>query len=278
MIDGIEDTTTLRNGVEMPLLGLGTFQLEAGPEVENSVRWALNAGYRSIDTAAAYGNEEGVARGIEQSGVPREDIFITTKVWNTDQGYDSTLAAFDASLERLGMEYVDLYLVHWPVESKTQQTWRALEELLEAGRVRAIGVSNFLIHHLEDLMETAQFKPALNQVEFHPRLQQPELHAFCNEHNIRLEAWRPIMKGQVLEISELVDLGERYGKNPIQITLRWMIQKGVVTLPRSSKKGHIEQNADLFDFELDPDDVALIDGLDQDQRMGPHPDEFTAGL
>jgi len=273
----IDDVTTLRNGVEMPWLGLGTFELEEGGEVERAVRWALDLGYRSIDTAAAYGNEEGVARGIRQSGLRREDIFITTKVWNTDQGYDTTLAAFDQSLRRLDMDYVDLYLVHWPVEGKTEQTWRALEDLLEGGRVRAIGVCNFLIHHLKDLMEIAQVVPALNQVEFHPRLQQPELHAFCEEHDIRLEAWRPIMRGRVGDIAELVELGDKHGKSAIQVTLRWMLQKGVVTIPRSSQRDHIAHNADLFDFKLGTADVAVIDSLDRNRRLGPHPDEFAAG-
>jgi diketogulonate reductase-like aldo/keto reductase len=262
--------------MEMPWLGLGTFELEEGGEVENSVRWALDYGYRSIDTATAYDNEEGVAHGIRQSSVQREDVFLTTKVWNTDQGYDSTLAALKKSLRRLDTDYVDLYLVHWPVKGKTEETWRALEDLYEAGQARAIGVSNFLIRHLEDLLQSARVMPALNQVEFHPRLPQPELHAFCDEHDIRLQAWRPLMKGQVLEIPELIHLGEKHGKSPIQVTLRWMLQKRVLSLARSSQKEHIEHNADVFDFELDPDEVAIIDGLDRSKRLGPHPDEFTA--
>lgn len=276
MVDSISEKATLHNGVEMPWLGLGTFQL-LGSTAKDAVRWALDVGYRSIDTAAAYHNEVEVGEGIRQSGVPREDIFLTTKVWNTDQGYESTLAAFDASLQRLDTDYVDLYLVHWPVEDKFDETWRALEDLYDAGRARSIGVSNFLIHHLEDLLEEARVTPMVNQVEFHPRLQQPDLQAYCAEHDIRLEAWRPIMKGGVLEIPELVELGERLGKSPIQVTLRWMIEKGIVVIPRSSKKEHIEQNRDLFDFELTPDDIAVIDGLDRDMRTGEDPDNFDFG-
>lgn len=276
MINSIGDTVTLRNSVEMPWLGLGTFEL-LGETAERAVSWALDIGYRSIDTAAVYHNEAEVGRAILASAVPRREVFLTTKVWNTDQGYDSTLAAFDASLERLGTDYVDLYLVHWPVEGKFRETWRALEDLYDAGRTRAIGVSNFLVHHLEDLLEEAWVTPMVNQVEFHPRLQQPKLRAFCTEHAIRLQAWRPIMQGDVLEIPELISLARERGKSPIQITLRWMIQKGVVAIPRSSKRSHIEQNAAIFDFEIGPDEMALIDEADLGLRTGEDPDSFDFG-
>lgn len=274
MADSIGETTTLHNGIEMPWLGLGTFEL-LGRTAEDAVRWALDIGYRSIDTAAVYHNEVEVGEGIRQSGVRREDLFLTTKVWNTDQGYDSTLAAFDASLQRLDTDYVDLYLIHWPVRGKFTETWRALKDLYDEGCVRAIGVSNFLIHHLEDLLQEARVTPMVNQVEFHPRLQQPDLQAYCAEHDIRLQAWRPIMQGGVLEIPELVDFGERLGKSPFQVTLRWIIEKGVIAIPRSSKKEHIKQNADIFDFELEPDDVAMIDSLDRHLRTGEDPDNFA---
>ena len=276
MVDSIEEKTTLHNGVEMPWLGLGTFEL-LGRTAEDAVRWALQLGYRSIDTAAVYHNEVEVGKAVRQSQVPRDKLFITTKVWNTDQGYDSTLSAFEASLERLDMDYVDLYLVHWPVEHKFAETWRALEDLYDAGHAHAIGVSNFLVHHLEDLLEEARVTPMVNQVEFHPRLQQPDLQAYCAEHDIRLEAWRPIMRGGVLEIKKLVDLADRLGKSPIQVTLRWMIEKGVIAIPRSSRKEHIEQNADIFDFELGADEIALIDGLDRGMRTGEDPDNFDFG-
>ena len=274
MIQSPTDAAVLHNGVKMPWIGLGVLYVDEGGPVENAVRWALEAGYRHIDTASFYGNEAGVGRGISASGVPREDVFITSKVWNSDQGYEKTLAAFEASLERLGMDYVDLYPVHWPVKGLYKETWRALETIYESGRARAIGVSNFLIHHLQDLMADARVMPMVNQVEFHPYLQQPELQAFCREHHIQLEAWRPLMKGRIVEVPELVALGEKYGKNAVQITLRWMIQKRVVTIPKSARKERIFSNIDIFDFELDEADMALIDSLDRNQRLGRHPDNF----
>ena len=274
MIDKMTDAAVLHNGVAIPWLGLGALYLSEGGEVETVVRWALEAGYRHIDTASIYGNEAGVGRAIKQSGVPRAEVFVTTKVWNSDQGYDSALRAYEASLARLDMEYADLYLVHWPVAGSYKDTWRALETLYEEERVRAIGVSNFLVHHLQDLMQDARIKPMVNQVEFHPRLQQPDLQAFCREQQIRLEAWRPIMKGRVMQIPELVELGRKYGKNPVQITLRWMIQRGVVTIPKSARRHRIQSNADIFDFEIEDKDMALIDGLDRHERIGADPDDF----
>ncbi len=207
----------------------------------------------------------------EKAGLPREEIFVTTKVWNRDQGYEQTLAAYDASLERLGMDYADLYLVHWPVAGTYKDTYRALETLYNEGRVRAIGVSNFLVHHLEDLLPDVSIVPMVNQVEFHPWLQQPDLQMFCLEQQIRLEAWRPIMKGKVNDVPELGELGDKYGKNPVQITLRWMIQRGVVAIPKSSQQQRIQSNADIFDFEIESDDMLLIDSLDQQERLGRRP-------
>ena len=274
MIRSITDAAVLHNGVKMPWLGLGVLYLDEGGPVEQAVRWALEAGYRHIDTASIYGNEAGVGRVIRESGIPREEIFVTSKVWNRDQGYEKTLAAFEASLERLGMDYVDLYLVHWPVKGLYKETWRALEAIYESGRARAIGVSNFLVHHLQDVMADARIMPMVDQVEFHPRLQQPELQTFCRAHHIQLEAWRPLMKGQVLAIPELAALGEKYGKSAVQITLRWMIQRGVVTIPKSANKKRIFSNSDIFDFEIDEADMALIDSLDRNERMGRHPDNF----
>lgn len=258
----------------MPWLGLGVLHIAEGEAVENTVRWGLETGYRHIDTAAIYGNEVGVGRAIKQSDVPRADIFVTTKVWNRDQGYAQTLAAFEASLERLGMDYVDLYLVHWPVEGKYIETWRALETIYDSGRARAVGVSNFLVHHLENLLAEARIGPMVDQVEFHPYLQQPDLQAFCRQHQIQLEAWRPIMKGQVNQLPELVELGQKYGKTPVQITLRWMVQRGVVAIPKSEQQARIQSNADIFDFELAAEELAVIDGLDRRERLGADPDNF----
>jgi diketogulonate reductase-like aldo/keto reductase len=273
-ITKLSDTTPLHNGVEIPWLGLGVLRTPEGEAVENAVRWALEAGYRSIDTATVYENETGVGRAIKQSGLPREDLFVTSKVWNTDQGYETTLKAFEASLKQLDLDYLDLYLVHWPVKDKFQESWRALETLYNAGRVRAIGVSNFLIHHLESLLETTLIIPMVNQVEFHPYIQQPDLQAFCRKHHIQMEAWRPIMKGQVMQVPELVALAQKYGKNPVQITLRWTLQRGIVAIPKSAQQQRIRDNADIFDFEIEANDLALIDRLDRNQRLGADPDNF----
>jgi diketogulonate reductase-like aldo/keto reductase len=273
-IKNINDATVLSNGVKMPWLGLGSLRIPDGEAVENAVRWALETGYRSIDTASFYENEVGVGQAIKQSGIPREEIFVTSKVWNTEQGYDHTLAAFETSLKRLDMEYLDLYLVHWPVADKFKETYRAVETIYESGRARAIGVSNFLIHHLKDLLEEARIVPMVNQVEFHPYLQQPDLQAFCREHQIQLEAWRPIMKGRVSQVPELIELGQKYGKTPVQVTLRWILQHEIVTIPKSQQKQRIQDNADIFDFELEPEDMTLIDALDRGERLGPDPDNF----
>lgn len=266
--------TMLSNGVAIPLVGLGVFKLEEGEEVANSVTWALEAGYRSIDTAKVYGNERGVGKAIKESEVPRDQIFLTTKVWNSDQGYDETLRAFDKSLALLEEEYIDLYLVHWPVKGKYVDTWKALEKLYKEGRVRSVGVSNFLQHHLEDVLEASSLVPMVNQVEFHPRLQQPGLQAFCKRHNVQLEAWSPIMKGRVIDIPTLNEIGGRYGKNPVQVTLRWLLQKEIVSIPKSARKERIVSNIDIFDFALTDEDIQRIDKLDTGERIGPDPDNF----
>ena len=273
-ITDIQGSWPLANGVEIPYLGLGVWQADDGVEVVRAVKWALEAGYRHIDTASIYKNEEGVGQAIRESGVPREDIFVTSKVWNTDQGYDATLRAFDASLERLSLETLDLYLIHWPVAGKSQDTWRALEKLYADGRIRAIGVSNFLQHHLEDLLQDAQVKPMVNQLEFHPWLVQPELQAYCRQHGIQYEAWSPLMQGKVFEQDIVNNLARKYGKSPAQILVRWDLQRGVVTIPKSVKQAHIVSNAAVFDFELTADELAYIDSLDRHQRLGPDPDVF----
>jgi methylglyoxal/glyoxal reductase len=273
-VNQLKSYTTLNNGVHMPRFGLGVWRVSEGDEVFSSVKHALQSGYVSIDTAAAYQNEEGVGRAIKESGIPRNELFITTKVWNADQGYDSTLAAFQQSITKLGLEYLDLYLIHWPVAGKFTETWRALEKLYQDGLVRAIGVSNFQVHHLQKVMENSQVKPMVNQVEFHPLLTQKELRSFCKDNQIQLEAWSPLMQGN-LDIPLLHDLSKKYGKTPAQIVLRWDLQHQVVTIPKSVTKHRIEENANVFDFELSEDDMNLIDSLNQNKRFGPDPDNFN---
>ncbi|MCC3371454.1 aldo/keto reductase [Cohnella sp. REN36] len=278
MVNQIKDTVALANGTRMPWLGLGVFQVEEGPELVNAVRTAIVHGYRSVDTAAIYGNEEGVGQGIREgldaAGIGRESLFVTSKVWNADLGYESTLKAYDESLCKLGLEYLDLYLIHWPVEGKFTEAWGALEALYEAGRVKAIGVSNFHVHHLETLMKYARIKPMVNQVEYHPRLTQTELQAYCRVQGIQLEAWSPLMQGQLLDQEELQAIGAKYGKSVAQIILRWDLQNGVVTIPKSTKAHRIAENADIFDFELTDEEMRAIAGLNQNRRVGPDPDNF----
>ena len=268
-------TVKLNNGIEMPWLGLGVFQSEEGTEVENAVKVALDHGYRSIDTAAIYRNERGVGKAIRESDVAREEIFLTSKVWNSDQGYNTTIDAFESSLEKLQTSYLDLYLIHWPKGDRSLDTWKALEEIYRKGQVRAIGVSNFLVHHLEVFLPHCKVFPAVNQVEFHPELLQPDLLRYCQTQGIQLEAWAPIMKGRVNDLPLIRELAVKYGKTPVQIVLRWDIQKGVVTIPKSVTPERIRANTDIFDFELSPDDVARIDALDTNKRIGPHPDHIS---
>ena len=270
-----QKSVTLSNGEIIPQVGLGVLKAQNGLEVENAVITALENGYRLIDTAAAYRNEDGVGRAIKRSGVPRKDIFLTTKVWNSDQGYEETLAAFERSLQLLQTDYVDLYLVHWPVAGKYKETWRALEKLYKEGKAKAIGVSNFQIHHLQDLMATAEIKPMVNQVEMHPYLQQKELQEFSKLHHIQLQAWRPIMMGEVNHLPAIRSIAEKLGKSPVQVTLRWLVQKEVIVIPKSVKPNRIKDNIDIFDFELSPGDMAAIEALDQGKRLGPDPDNFN---
>ncbi|AGA23175.1 Reductase protein YvgN [Bacillus subtilis subsp. subtilis str. BSP1] len=270
----LKDTVKLHNGVEMPWFGLGVFKVENGNEATESVKAAIKNGYRSIDTAAIYKNEEGVGIGIKESGVAREELFITSKVWNEDQGYETTLAAFEKSLERLQLDYLDLYLIHWPGKDKYKDTWRALEKLYKDGKIRAIGVSNFQVHHLEELLKDAEIKPMVNQVEFHPRLTQKELRDYCKAQGIQLEAWSPLMQGQLLDNEVLTQIAEKHNKSVAQVILRWDLQHGVVTIPKSIKEHRIIENADIFDFELSQEDMDKIDALNKDERVGPNPDEL----
>lgn len=280
MAKNIQDTTTLHNGVKMPWFGLGVYQAKEGEEVINAVKWALEHGYRSIDTAAIYKNEEGVGMAIKQSGVPREEIFLTTKVWNRDQGYENTLKAFDESLKKLGTDYVDLYLIHWPGPKKELfiDTWRALEKLYKEGKTRAIGVCNFQIHHLEALLEASEIKPMVNQVEYHPHLTQEDLKAFCEKENIQLEAWSPLKRGQLFDEPVLKEIAAAHGKTVAQVILRWDLQNKVVTIPKSVHKERIIANADIFDFALTEEEMKAISALNQNDRCGPHPDTMMWGF
>jgi diketogulonate reductase-like aldo/keto reductase len=271
----ISSGVKLNNGVEMPWLGLGVFQTSEGGEVENAVKTALGTGYRSIDTASLYGNEQGVGTGIKESDVPREEIFVTSKVWDSDQGYRSAMQAFEVSLDKLQTDYLDLYLIHWPRGKRSVETWKAMEELYEKGKIKAIGVSNFIVSHLEAFLPECNVPPAVNQVEFHPELVQQELLDYCNSKNIRLEAWSPIIKGKVNDLPVLQALAAKYGKNPVQVTLRWEIQKGVVTIPKSANPERIVSNADIFDFEISDEDMAKIDRLNKNNHIGPNPDSIT---
>ena len=274
MISSIKDCTLLNNGLKMPWLGFGVFRISDGQEVEHAVGHALDAGYRSIDTAAVYRNERGVGKAIRESGISREEIFLTTKVWNGDQRERRTLAAFEESLERLGTEYVDLYLLHWPVKSCYQESWKVMEEIYHSGRAKSIGVSNFMIHHLEDLLSNSQVVPAVNQVEFHPFLVQPDLLKFCQEYQIQVEAWSPLMQGQIVNVASIQKIGEKYNKTPAQIVLRWNLQHKVVTIPKSVNPNRIVENSQIFDFELSQADMNALDALDEGKRIGPDPDNF----
>ena len=270
-------TILLSNGVAMPQFGLGVWQAEEGVEVEQAVTTALACGYRMIDTAAIYRNERGVGKAIVASGIPRDELFITTKVWNTDQGYDSTLKAYDASLERLQLDYVDLYLIHWPEPraGKFIETWQAFEKLYADERVRAIGVSNFKPTHLAQLLEVAHIVPMVNQVELHPKLQQHETRAFCKQHDIKVESYSPIMRGsELLQDPVLTELANLHNKTPAQIVLRWHIQNGLIVIPKSVTPSRIQENINIFDFELSDNDMQAIASMNEDKRIGIDPDKF----
>ncbi|MBT2678008.1 aldo/keto reductase [Bacillus sp. ISL-35] len=270
----IFDKIKLHNGVEMPVLGLGVYKVEQGTQIEETIHTALEYGYRLIDTASFYQNEEGVGRAIRNSSIPREELFITTKVWNSEQGYDNTLRAFDESMERLGLEYLDLYLVHWPVKGMYVDTWRALEKLYQEGRVKAIGVSNFKIHHLQDLLSQCKERPVINQVELHPLLAQTELQNFCRQNDIRVEAWSPLSRGRFLDERVLGSIADRHGKTPAQVILRWHLQHEIIPIPKSVTPSRLKENADVFDFQLSQQEMAEIDDLNKDQRFGADPDHI----
>jgi methylglyoxal/glyoxal reductase len=275
MTNSISDCTTLNNGVKMPWLGFGVFQIPEGEETYQAVLAALESGYRSIDTAAIYGNEAGVGRAVMDSGIPREELFITTKVWNDDLREGTTLEAIDNSLELLQMDYVDLYLVHWPVKGKYVDAWLAMEEILASKKARAVGVSNFMIHHLQDVITAGSIVPAANQIEYHPLLQSTDLHRFCIQHGIQLEAWAPLVQGQGMNHPTIMKIADKHSKSAAQVLLRWDLQKEIVTIPKSVHRERIVANADIFDFMLDAEDMAAIAAMEQGKRIGPDPDRFN---
>lgn len=269
-------TVTLNNGVRIPQLGFGVFQVP-DDETTTAVTHALEAGYRSIDTAAVYGNEAGVGRALSESGLAREDLFITTKLWNADQGYEETLKAFDVSLARLGLDHVDLYLIHWPTPARDlyRDTWRALEKLLADGRIRAAGVSNFQPDHLKRLMDGSALVPAVNQIELHPGLQQSALRAVHAEQGIATEAWSPLAQGALLGEDAIATIAERHGKSPAQVVLRWHLQLGNIVIPKSVTPARIRENIAVFDFALSDAEMDSIAALDHGLRTGPDPDTLN---
>lgn len=259
---GLSSRVRLNNGIEMPWLGLGVYQATPGRVARSAVAEALRVGYRLVDTARLYGNEADVGAAVRDSGVPREEIFVTTKLWNSDHGYEAALHAFDRSLRELGLQYIDLYLIHWPVQGPRRETWRALERIVSDGKARAIGVSNYMVHHLTELLADADVPPAVDQVEMNPYLPQRELQGYCREHGIRLEAYSPLTKGHRLSDRPLVAIGRKHGKTPAQVLLRWCLQAEAVAIPKSTRPERIRENADLFDFSLDEEDLGLLDRLD----------------
>ena len=275
MVKSLQQTMTLHNGIEMPYVGLGVYKMEDKEEAVHAIETAIKVGYRSIDTAWFYQNEDAVGEAVRNAAIPREQLFITTKVWNDHQGYDSTLKVFENSLQNLQMDYVDLYLIHWPVKGKYLDTWKALERLYDEGVVKAIGVSNFQTHHLEDIFTHRNEKPVINQVELHPRLSQEPLRAFCQKHQIAVEAWSPLARARFLQDPTINEVAKKYGKSPAQVILRWHLQNGVVIIPKSVTPARIKENADLFDFELSADDMDKINKLNKNQRFGKHPDHFA---
>jgi 2,5-diketo-D-gluconate reductase A len=267
----------LHDGIDIPQLGFGVFQVPP-EDTQEVVEQALDAGYRHIDTAGAYRNEKGVGAAVAASGLAREDLFVTTKLWNSEQGFETTLTAFDASLGRLGFDYVDLYLIHWPVPSEDRfvDTWRAFERIHQEGRARTIGVSNFRVEDLERLEAETETRPTVNQIELHPRLQQAELRAWHADHGIATEAWSPLAQGELLDDRTIVAIAERHGKTPAQTILRWHLQLGNVVIPKSVTPERIRENLELFDFELSDAEMAEFERLDRGERIGPDPGTFVS--
>ena len=264
----------LSNGVDIPSIGFGTYKLGEEQEVRDKVKLALKLGYRQIDTASFYGNEEGVGKGIAESGVDRKDIFLVTKLWNDEHGYEETINAFNKSIKRLGVDYLDLYLIHWP-NKLNSETWRAFEDLYKEGKVRAIGVCNFKIGHLEELKKTAKIMPMVNQIEIHPCKTQKDMIEYCNKNNIQVVAWGPIMRGKIFSLPLMLELSEKYNKSIAQITLRWHIQNGVIPIPKSSNEERIKANIDIFDFDISSEDIKKIDELNVNEDISGVPANTT---
>jgi diketogulonate reductase-like aldo/keto reductase len=262
----LQSRKTLNNGIQIPALGLGVYQIPQGRSTQEAVDYALKIGYRLIDTASLYGNEREVGKAVRESGIDRKEIFVTTKLWNSDHGYDSTIRAFEKSQSLLGLEYVDLYLVHWPVPGLRRETWRAMESLLREGKCLAIGVSNYTIAHLKELLGDASVIPAVNQVEFSPFLYQKELLAFCNANRIQLEAYSPLTRGSRLHHPTILLMAQRYSHTPAQIMIRWSLQHGLVVIPKSARKERIRENSQVFDFDISPQDMKELDSLDESLR------------
>jgi len=260
----ITSTRKLNSGQEIPVLGLGVYQTPAGRVTQEAVKFALKTGYRHVDTASLYGNEEDVGRGVRDGRVPREQVFVTTKLWNRDHGYDSALSACDKSLRRLGLGYIDLYLIHWPVTELRGETWKALMELQRRGSCRAIGVSNYTIRHLQELLDSSEVTPTVNQVEFNPFLYQEDLLHFCNDKGIQLEAYSPLTRGHKLRHPTVVDVAQRYSKSPAQVMIRWSLQHGLVVIPKSARPERIRENSEVFDFEISAADMSRLDSLSED--------------
>ena len=256
----------LSNGVKMPSIGFGTYKSGSDEETAKIIKYALKIGYRQIDTASFYGNEVGIGNGIKESGINREDIFLVTKLWNDDHGYDKTIEAFNKSLERLQVDYIDLYLIHWP-NKLNSETWKAFEHLYKTGKVKSIGVCNFKIGHLEELKKTAEIMPMVNQLEIHPQSSKNDMLRYCEENNIQLVAWSPIMRGKLFSNELILGLAEKYKKTIAQIILRWHVQRGIIPIPKSSNEGRIKENLSIFDFELSNDDMSIIDSLNEGDNV-----------
>ena len=263
MVLTLESRAKLNNGIEIPYIGLGVYQSPPGETTRRAVRYALKIGYRHIDTAQLYGNETDVGRAVRESGIRREEIFITTKVWNSYQGYDSTLQACEGSLQRLGLSYVDLYLIHWPVQGLSDDTWKAMIKLWRQGKAHAIGVSNYSISQLRDLLQNSDIVPAVNQVEFHPFLYQQELLQYCKINRIQLEAYSPLTRAKRLNHQNIIDVAKKYEKTPAQVLIRWILQHDIIVIPKSIHEERIYENSQVFSFRLEPEDMKLLDSLNE---------------
>ena len=274
-MSSLSSRVKLNNGVEIPYLGLGTFQSQDGDQTYDAVKWAIEAGYRHIDTAAIYGNEVSVGKAIKDTGIARDEIFITTKLWNEDMRKDNQLQAIDASLERLGIDYVDLYLIHWPVKEKFVESWKKMEEIYKSGKARAVGISNFNIHHIESIMAVSDLLPAVNQCECSPELTQVELADYCKAKGIQFQPYSPLGQGNTLKNPKIIAIGEKYGKSAAQVILRWGYQRGFINIPKSITKSRIEENAQIFDFELSDEDFNEMFTMNNGTRYCADPETFT---